>query len=145
MQHPRVAHGPLWTLPPQVGHVTVQARRPPDELSAGKGQSGGVLSTPQPPMGSTKRVHVLCCYRPLSVYPFVCLYVCDSQERMSLSWGGARQMGEDRAWQLQDGGAGVVDRGSLGGSRALTDHSRSGFQMAQYFLFHKRPKARGPS
>lgn len=41
-------------------------------------------------------------------------------------------------------GRGPLIRGSQRGRGPGTDHSRNGFQMAQHFLFHKRPKARSP-
>lgn len=50
---------------------------------------------------------------------------------------GAR--GAGGCGQGDQGALTIPEEGDMG-----TDHSRNGFQMAQYFLFHKRPKARGP-
>ena len=52
----------------------------------------------------------------------------------SIGWRGAGGCA-----QGDQGALTIPEEGDMG-----TDHSRKGFQMAQYFLFHKRPKARGP-
>lgn len=73
------------------------------------------IKTPPPNFslqGSTQRAHVLPLLQALSVSPFVCLCVCDSQGRMPLSWCGVRQSGT---------GQGIASAGwrGLGGQEAV--------------------------
>lgn len=63
-------------------------------------------------------MHVLPLLQALSVFPFVCLCVCDSQGRMPPSWCGVRQRGRGQGmasigWRGPEG-QGAVDRGIRG-------------------------------
>lgn len=118
-QCPGIAHEPPWTLPPKWTHGWA-GWDPPHGLSARKGRPRGVSRSPPSlsQKGSTQRVHVLPLLQALSVFPFVCLCVCDSQGRMPPSWWGMRLRGtgQDMAlvrWRGPEG-QGAVDRELMG-------------------------------